>query len=103
LSYFLEEGEPVEEAWEDHLAVIETLGVEGQSSDNTDGEDPNIYSVRILPWHSKELVKKVSTTDAARNTTNVYGNPRPGNRPRIRKRRRNIPDKGTQGEAVEQL
>jgi hypothetical protein len=29
-------------------------------------------------------------TDAARNTTNAYGNPRPGNQPRIRKRRRNV-------------
>jgi hypothetical protein len=91
LSYLSGEGEPVEEstaAWQDHLTIIETLGVEGQSSDDTDEEDPNIYNVRILPWRSKELIKKLSMTDKARNTTNAFGNPRSGNRPRIRKQRR---------------
>jgi hypothetical protein len=76
-------------AWRDHLTVIETLGVEGQSSDETDEEDPNLYNVRTLPWRSKELVLKASMTDKARNTTNAYGNPRSGNRPRTRKRRKN--------------
>lgn len=75
-------------AWQDHFDVIETLGAEGQSSDETDEENPNTYNVRILPWRNKELVKKITMTDEARNTTNAYGNPRPGNRPRIRKRRR---------------
>ena len=95
MSYLPGEGEPSEEllkestvAWKDHLTVIETLGIEGQSSDETDEEDPNVYNVRILPWRSKELVKKVAITDKARNTTNGYGNPRPGNRPRTRKRRK---------------
>ncbi len=91
LSYLPGEGEPLEEstaAWQDHLAIIETLGAEGQSSDETDEEDPNIYYVRTLPWRSKGLVLKVSMTDKARNTTNAYGNPRSGNRPRTRKRQR---------------
>ena len=91
MSYLPGEGEPLEEstvAWQDHLTIIETLGVEGQSSDETDEDDPNMYNVRTLPWRSKELVMKVAMTDKARNTTNGYGNPRPGNRPRTRKRRR---------------
>lgn len=91
MSYLPGEGEPNDEstaAWQDHLAIIETLGAEGQSSDDTDEEDVNVYKVRVLPWRSKELVKKVSMTDKARNTTNAYGNPRSGNRPRTRKRRR---------------
>jgi hypothetical protein len=78
LSYLPGEGEPLEEstmAWQDHLTIIETLGAEGQSSDETDEEDPNIYNVRTLPWHSKELVMKIAMTDKARNTTNGYGNP----------------------------
>ena len=75
--------------WQDHLRIIETLGAEGQSSDETDKEDPNMYNVRILPWRSKELAMKVAITDKARNTTNGDGNQRPGNRPRIRKRRKN--------------
>ena len=91
LSHLPGEGEPIEEltpAWKDHLDIVEMLGVEGQSSDETDEEDPNIYNIRILPWRNKELVKKVAMTDEAKNTTNAYGNPRPGNRPRVRKWRR---------------
>lgn len=91
LSHLPGEGEPIEEstpAWQDHLDIVETLGVEGQSSDETDDEDPNVYNVRILPWRNKELVRKVSMNDQAKNTTNAYGNQRSGNRPRVRKRRR---------------
>jgi len=91
LSHLPGEGEPIEEltpAWKDHLDIVEMLGVEGQSSDETDEEDPNIYNIRILPWRNKELVKKVAMTDEAKNTTNTYGNLRPGNRPRVRKWRR---------------
>ena len=91
LSYLPGEGEPLEEstaAWQDHLRIIETLGAEGQSSDETDEEDPNMYNVRTLPWRSKELAMKVAITDKTRNTTNGYGNQRPGNRPQTRKRRK---------------
>ena len=49
-------GEPVEELMkasmqgrQDHLTLIETLGAEGQSLDDTDEEDPNVYNVRTLP------------------------------------------------------
>jgi hypothetical protein len=85
------EGQPADEAtdaWNQHFEITEILGVEGQSSDETDEENPNVYNVRILPWRNKEFVQKNSLTDQARNTTNAYGNPRAGNRPRTRKRRR---------------
>lgn len=90
LSYLPEE-ESIEDstaAWQDHFTIIETLGVEGHSSDDTDEEHPNTYNVRVLPWRNKELVEKLRMTDTAKNTTNAYGNLRAGNRPRTRKRRR---------------
>ena len=87
------EGLPADEAteaWNDHLELTETLGIEGQSSDETDEDNPNTYNVRILPWRNKQFLQKNSMTDEAKNTTNAYGNPRAGNRPRIRKRRRDM-------------
>ncbi|PPR07013.1 hypothetical protein CVT26_005208 [Gymnopilus dilepis] len=74
-------------AWKSHFTTIEELGIEGMSSDDPDEEDPLTFDIRTLPWRAKELTKICAQTDAARNTTNAYGNRRAGNLPRIRRRK----------------
>ncbi|PPQ75852.1 hypothetical protein CVT26_001351 [Gymnopilus dilepis] len=75
--------------WKTKYDVVMALGPEGMSSDETDGSDPDTYRVRTLPWRNKSLVQTMVSIDDAKNITNGYGNIRPGNRPRIRQRKKN--------------
>ena len=74
-------------AWIDKYTIVDTLGIDGQSSDESDGDEDGVYNVKLLHWRSKELVKRLNKADRVRKTTNKYGNRRPGTKQRIRKRR----------------
>ena len=74
-------------AWIDNYKIVDTLGVDGQSSDESDGDEDGVYNVKLLHWRNKELVKRLNKMDKVRKTTNKYGNHRPGTKQRIRKRR----------------
>ncbi|KAF8873913.1 hypothetical protein CPB84DRAFT_1753131 [Gymnopilus junonius] len=73
--------------WVDRYKITEALGIEGASSDETDPYDSDTYCVHALKWRNKKLAKRLRVTDAARRTTNKYGDNRPGTWPRTRKRR----------------
>ena len=51
--------------WIDRYKINESLGIEGTSSDETDPYDSDVYDVHILKWRSKELARKMRSTDAA--------------------------------------
>ncbi|PPR03096.1 hypothetical protein CVT26_004615 [Gymnopilus dilepis] len=72
--------------WIDRHKINEALGIEGTSSDETDPYDSDAYYVHRLKWRNRDMARKMRSTDAARRTTNEYGNNRPGNKPRTRKR-----------------
>jgi hypothetical protein len=74
-------------AWIDNYTIVDTLGIDRQSSDESDGDEDGVYNVKLLHWRSKELVKRLNKADRVRKTTNKYGNRRPGTKQRIRKRR----------------
>jgi hypothetical protein len=71
----------------DRFNLVSALGLEGMSSDESDEDDSNAYNVKILKWRSKRAVKRLSKNDFLRVTTNKFGNKKPGNRPRTRKRK----------------
>ena len=75
--------------WKKRYDVVDALGPEGMSSDETDDNDPDNYWVRTLLWRSKKATQVMVTIDEAKNITNAYGNIRAGNRPRNRQRRKN--------------
>lgn len=83
---------PIEElddeswAWLDSQNIVDRLGVDGQSSDETD-EDNEVYNVKILDWRNKKLIKRLNKADEVRRTTNKYGTRRPGTKRRTRKRK----------------
>ncbi|KAF8523377.1 hypothetical protein BU17DRAFT_63944 [Hysterangium stoloniferum] len=74
-------------AWIDNHTTVDNLGVEGQSSDETDEDSDGVYTVKRLNWRNRELIKSLNGVDAVRRTTNKYGNRRPGTAPRTRKRK----------------
>jgi hypothetical protein len=67
--------------------VVDELGIEGTSSDESEVDENNKKCFRIKrhPWRSKLLDKFLRRVDRDRNTTSAYGNAL-GNRPRTRKR-----------------
>jgi len=69
-------------SWIDCYRIVDTLGLEGQSSDESSDDDNGDFNVKTLEWRSKKLVKKLKATDDARKTTNRYGNRRSGAQPR---------------------
>lgn len=73
--------------WIDNYKIVDTLGIDGQSSDESDGDGDGVYNVKLLHWRNKELVKRLNKTDKVRKTTNKYSNRRPGTKQRVRKRR----------------
>ena len=70
------------------------------SSDESDDDDSNVYNVKILKWRSKRAVKRLSKNDFLRVTTNKFGNKKPGNRPRTRKRKSARDARGSLREAL---
>jgi hypothetical protein len=66
------------------------LHQEGMSSDESDEENGHpVYWVKIRQWRSAELIRYLHMIDLDANRTNAFGKTRPGNTPRVRKRRVN--------------
>jgi hypothetical protein len=75
--------------WDQFGMMIEELGHEGMSSDDSEIDDDGrkVFPVRRMPWRSKEIERRLIQVDKDYNTTNAYGNSRAGNPPRHRTRR----------------
>lgn len=79
-------------AWEWLFTLVDTLGRDGASSDESESEDPRVAlgvkvcRVKIRRWRAKWLDYYLAMIDQDRNVVNQYGNYRAGNRPRLRKR-----------------
>jgi len=74
--------------WEAMLRMVDTLGMGGMSSDESDfdKEKQAIYIVKKRPWRSELVNSRLQFIDRCRNTTNAFGGIRRGNPPRRRMR-----------------
>lgn len=77
--------------WEHLDEILETLGAGGMSSDESevDSEGRKVYYVKSMGWRRRGLTRRMIIIDQDRNVTTAYNNTRPGNPPRLRKRRQN--------------
>ncbi|PPR02271.1 hypothetical protein CVT26_011747 [Gymnopilus dilepis] len=74
--------------WKARYDVMQALGPEGMSSDESDlDSNTKTFIVKNIPWRNRRLTEIVQNIDKSRHLTNAYGNTRPGNSPRIRVRR----------------
>ena len=74
--------------WEAMLNMVDTLGMGGMSSDESevDQENQAFYIVKKRLWRSELVTSRLQFIDKCRNTTNAFGGIRPGNAPRRRMR-----------------
>ena len=85
-------GGGTDEVWKWLFMLVETLGRDGASSDESEPEDESAVSgmkvcrVKIRRWRAKWLDRFLTMIDLDRNVQNAYGNYRSGNRPRRRVR-----------------
>lgn len=81
-----EDGE-VDPVWDFLFKATRFLRCEGMSSDESgqEGLGPPYY-VRAREWRSRELLPYLQLIDKDRSQTNAYGNIRPGNPARERRR-----------------
>lgn len=77
--------------WEHLDSILEVLGAGGMSSDESEVEDDGrkVYYVRRMGWRRRALSGRMILIDRDRNVKTAYNNTRPGNPPRLRKRRNN--------------
>ncbi|KAG5348736.1 hypothetical protein C0989_008571 [Termitomyces sp. Mn162] len=68
-------------AWNEMLLMVRFLGVDGQSSDESDGGE---YRVKIQTWRDPHVTRLLRYIDRSHPTTNILGNRLPGSAPRIR-------------------
>ena len=73
-------------AWDILALMVEKLGIDGNSSDETDDEDRS-YAIRFREWRSGEVKRLLQFIDDNRTLTNAYGNNKPGNPPHKRVRK----------------
>lgn len=71
--------------------MVDELGMDGNSSDESEDEDNEGYIIRRKNWRSGHLKQLLMFIDANRNFTNAYGNPLPGGRPHTRLRSNHAP------------
>uniref|UniRef100_A0A8H8CDT1 Uncharacterized protein n=1 Tax=Psilocybe cubensis TaxID=181762 RepID=A0A8H8CDT1_PSICU len=64
--------------------VVLTLGEDGMSEDETDGEDSTV--VLLTQWRNPKLLTPLKIADSLRPATSVNGTRRPGSRPLKRRR-----------------
>ncbi|KAH9477912.1 hypothetical protein JR316_0010144 [Psilocybe cubensis] len=64
--------------------VVLTLGKDGMSEDETDGEDSTV--VLLTQWRNPKLLTPLKIADSLRPATSVNGTRRPGSRPLKRRR-----------------
>jgi hypothetical protein len=74
------------QAWDLLALMVEKLGVDGNSSDETDAEDRS-YTVRVKEWRSGQVNQLLQFIDNNRTHTNANGNNKPGTMPRKRIRK----------------
>ena len=53
-------------AWINNYKIMDTLGIDGQSLDKSDGDKDGVYNVKLLHWRNKELVKRLNKADRVR-------------------------------------
>ena len=77
-----------EAVWINHHALLDVLGPEGMSSDESDVDDAGhrMHFVKKMNWRVRDVTMKMAEVDRDRNTANGYGNMRAGNPGRVRKR-----------------
>lgn len=69
--------------------MVEALGPAGMSSDESEVDEATkkvTYTIKTRGWRSREVLERLKVIDKCNNTTNGYGEARPGNRPRERRR-----------------
>lgn len=66
--------------------MVDRLGVDGQSSDDSDGGE---FTVSYLDWRSDQVTQLLDFCDENRTLTTESGNRRPGTVPRERIREDN--------------
>ncbi|KJA24985.1 hypothetical protein HYPSUDRAFT_53481 [Hypholoma sublateritium FD-334 SS-4] len=79
----------IDKGWQATLRLINKLGCQGMSSDESawEGEGTRrrrVYYIRRRKWRSVETQNRLEIVDANMNTTNAFGRPRCGNAPRER-------------------
>ncbi|KJA18112.1 hypothetical protein HYPSUDRAFT_57310 [Hypholoma sublateritium FD-334 SS-4] len=79
----------IDEGWRATLRLINKLGSQGMSSDESgwEGEGTRrrrVYVIKRRKWRSSETQNRLEIVDASMNTTNAFGRPRCGNAPRER-------------------
>lgn len=76
----------IDEAWDTLDFVVGALSRAGMSSDEseTDASGQKEYVVKIMPWRSRDVTHLLRIVDDDRNTSNGFGDARPGNAPRKR-------------------
>jgi len=85
----------IDEVWNFLHQLVSMLHQEGMSSDESGEENGHIvYWVKTRQWRSAELIRFLHMIDLNANRTNAYGKLRPGNSPRVRKRRANATTSG---------
>ena len=67
--------EPKTVLWEILHNLVDTLGVSGNSSDESNGEN---YVIRVKDWHSLEVKILLVYIDTNYKTTNEFGSHLPG-------------------------
>jgi hypothetical protein len=71
-------------------SIIETLGAEGMSSDESDIDQQGraTFMAKRMPWRAKEVTEMLVKVDKDYNRTNMFGNQKSGNPARHRERRK---------------
>jgi hypothetical protein len=79
-----------EVAYHHIYTVIESLGADGMSSDESDIDQQGraTFTVKRMPWRAKELTEMLVRVDKDYNRTNMFGNQKSGNPARHRERRK---------------
>ena len=80
--------EEIDLGWEAMLTMVDSLGMRGMSSDESDFDEEkrSIYVVKKRAWRSELVTSRLQFIDRSHNTTNAFGGTRPGNPPRRRMR-----------------
>jgi hypothetical protein len=81
----------IDQIWDDLHSVINMLGRDGMSSDESEVESDGrkqskVFRVKRLEWRSPIIGVCLARVDRDYNVTNGYGNTRAGNPPRRRER-----------------
>lgn len=65
----------------------QALGLEGMSSDDSDGDD-SVRVVRHMEWRNPDVIRRYKMVDENRTQMTTWGKRLPGTTPQQRKRRR---------------